>query len=205
MSIWVLPPAAELVGNLFSQVPNSTDLHAQEKSAKSTPKSEWKSGSVPFLYQIDPQWAEEPYAGETIRITGCGPTCLSMVYTALTGRTDRDPAAMARFSEEGGHVTGGMTAWTLMTDGAAELGLRSKEVAADASVVSDVLTSGSPIICSVRPGDFTTTGHFIVLAGINEEGKAIVRDPNSSARSNVTWDLQQVLDQCANLWAFSVA
>lgn len=41
-----------------------------------------------------------------------------MVYIALTGKTDKDPAAMAAFSEAGGYVEGGLTAWRLMTDGA---------------------------------------------------------------------------------------
>ena len=30
-----------------------------------------------------------------------------MVYIALTGKTDKDPAAMAAFSEAGGYVEGG--------------------------------------------------------------------------------------------------
>ena len=55
----------------------------------------------------------------------------------------------------------------------------------------------------VRPGDFTTTGHFIVLAGIANDGQVIVHDPNSAERSGRTWDLERVLSQCANLWAFS--
>ena len=180
-----------------------TASSTQEASATSTPRAEWKRGTVPALYQIDPQWADEPYAGGTIRENGCGPTCLSMVYVALTGNTDRDPAAMARFSEEGGHVADNMTAWTLMTDGAAQLGLTSTELPADAGSVRDELSQGHPIICSVRPGDFTQTGHFIVLVGIDTDGSVIVHDPNSAARTQQSWDLDRVLGQCANLWAFS--
>ena len=196
---FAVPP---LVNHLTGQ---SADLKAQEDHADSTPRAEWKRGSVPFLYQIDRQWADEPYAVGTVRENGCGPTALSMVYVALTGRTDLDPAAMAAFSESNGHVVDGLTAWTLMSDGAAQLGLSSRELPASADAVTDALTTGQPVICSVRPGDFTSTGHFIVLAGIDENGQLIVHDPNSSARSNVRWDLDRVLSQCANLWAFSAA
>ena len=98
---------------------------------------------------------------------------------------------MAAFSEAGGYVEGGLTAWRLMTDGAAELGLSSHEVPADAGRLAAELAEGHPVICSVRPGDFTDTGHFLVVAG-----------PNSPANSARTWDVQRVLAQCANLWAF---
>ena len=169
----------------------------------STPRAEWRTGEVPFLYQTDPQWAGHPYAGGTVEKNGCGPTCLSMVYVSLTGRDDLAPSAMADFSERGGYTTDGMTTWALMTDGAAELGLVSEELPASASAVRDALLAGRPVICSVGPGDFTTTGHFVVLSGLTEDGDVVVHDPNSAERSARPWDLERVLDQCLNLWAFS--
>lgn len=176
-----------------------------EPAGTSTPREEWRVGEVPFLYQTDPQWASHPYAGGTVEKNGCGPTCLSMAYAALTGRVDLDPAAMADFSEQRGYTVDGMTEWALMTEGAAELGLVSRELPADADAVREALTAGRPVICSVRPGDFTTTGHFIVLAGLTEGGEVTVRDPNSPERSSHPWDLERVLAQCANLWVLSVA
>lgn len=171
----------------------------------STPKSQWARGSVPTLYQIDPAWANAAYAGGTVALNGCGPTCLSMVYVALTGKTDLDPAAMARYSEEGGYVEGDMTSWSLMTEGAAGIGLASAELPADEDAVRAALSQGRPVICSVMPGDFTTTGHFIVLAGENADGSVAVHDPNSAERTAQSWDLTRILGQCRNLWAFSAA
>ena len=194
---------AVLVVGLWSVPAANAGADADGAGDVSTPRSEWRAGEVPYLYQTDPAWADHPYAGGAVEKNGCGPTCLSMVYVALTGRGDLDPAGMADFSERGGHTSGGMTSWTLMTDGAAELGLSSKELPADASAVSAALRSGTPVICSVRPGDFTTTGHFIVLAGMTGDGRVVVRDPNSAERSSHPWDLARVLDQCANLWALS--
>ena len=183
-------------------VGSSTPRGAGEP-ATSTPRAEWRAGEVPFLYQTDPQWAAHPYAGGTVEKNGCGPTCLSMVYVALTGRDDLDPADMADFSEHGGYTADGMTAWALMSDGAAELGLASDELPASAAAVREALLAGRPVICSVGPGDFTTTGHFIVLAGLTEDGEVVVHDPNSAERSARTWDLERVIGQCLNLWAFS--
>ena len=175
----------------------------REEPAHSTPCADWRAGEVPFLYQTDPQWASHPYAGGTVEKNGCGPTCLSMVYVALTGRDNLGPAAMADFSERGGYTIDGMTSWTLMSDGAAELGLVSEELPASVAAVREALLAGKPVICSMGPGDFTTTGHFIVLAGLTKEGEAIVHDPNSAERSAQPWELERVLGQCLNLWAFS--
>ena len=125
-----------------------------------------------------------------------------MVYVALTGKTDYDPEAMAAFSESGGYVEEGMTAWRFMRDGAAQLGLASRELSPDAGQVLDALRSGQPVICSVGPGDFTTTGHFIVLAGVAEDGRVVVHDPNSPVHSAQTWDVDQIIGQARNFWAF---
>ena len=92
-----------------------------------------------------------------------------------------------------------------MTDGAAKLGLASEELPADESSVLSALSQGRPVICSVGPGDFTTTGHFIVRAGLDGSGGVSVHDPNSEERSHQAWDVGRILSECRNLWAFSAA
>lgn len=178
---------------------------AAAADAVSTPRDEWRVGEVPFLYQIDEAWADAPYAGSDVAESGCGPTSLAMVYVALTGNIDYDPAAMAAFSEQAGFVEDGMTAWRLMTEGAAARGLASREVPADKSRLLAELSEGHPVICSVGPGDFTSKGHFIVLAGATDDGQLVVHDPNSPENSARTWDADRVLAQCRNLWAFERA
>lgn len=54
----------------------------------------------------------------------------------------------------------------------------------------------------MRPGDFTSTGHFIVLVGI-EDGKIRVNDPNSRARSQVLWEYDRLESQINNLWSYT--
>lgn len=174
-----------------------------QRQGLSTPKSEWRKGRVPMLFQTDPAWANEPYAGSDIATSGCGPVCLSMVYIALTGKTDFGPIDMAIFSEKNGFVQNGMTAWALMTDGASALGLTSTELPASETSLVEALEKGNPVIASMLPGDFTTVGHFIVITGVDDNGRLYVHDPNSAQRSSATWDAATILSQCANLWAFS--
>lgn len=56
----------------------------------------------------------------------------------------------------------------------------------------------------MKPGDFTTSGHFILMTGITEDGKIIVNDSDSRKRSNITWDLDVIMGQVKGLWKFYV-
>lgn len=174
---------------------------------QSTPRHLWARGAAPFLYQTDPAWADAPYGGGTVATHGCGPTCLAMAYVQLTGKADRDPAAMAAFSEQAGYVdpAAGITSWTLMSEGAAQLGLASQELSPSADAVRAELRRGRPVICSLGPGDFTADGHFILLTGVDDQGRFIIRDPNSPERSQQAWDPARIFSQCLNLWSFTAA
>lgn len=170
----------------------------------STPRSQWTAGTMPHLYQTDPLWANKPYAGSNIRIAGCGPTSLSMVYTYLTGKTDLDPVAMASFAEEHNFAPTGATEWRFMTDGAAAIGLRSTPVAPSRASIASALDAGMPIICCLTPGDFTTVGHFLVIKGMDGRGMVEIHDPNSPYNSARRWPISQILPQIEALWALSL-
>ncbi|OUP10885.1 hypothetical protein B5F33_00390 [Collinsella sp. An2] len=169
----------------------------------STPRSQWKQGELPYLFQTDPLWSEKPYAGGTVRANGCGPTCLTMVYVFLTGDTSIDPAQMCAFADAGNYAPTGSTEWIFMTRGAASLGITGRSIGASVSAVSAALEAGQPVICAVRPGDFTSIGHYIVLYGIDERGMVGVHDPNSSLRSAQAWRLDWVLAQTNAVWTYT--
>lgn len=89
-----------------------------------------------------------------------------------------------------------------MTEGAAEFGVDGREISLDRETVMSNLQEGNPIICSVRPGDFTTEGHFIVLTSV-QNNKIKVNDPNSRSRSRL-WDYDKIEGQIKNLWVYSL-
>lgn len=164
---------------------------------------EVEQGIIPLFLQWDQRWGYETYGSDFMAVTGCGPTCLSMVRCGLSGEIQWDPLNVARYAErEGYYVKGAGTAWDLMTMGAEDLGLTVDSVVFDAEHILAQLQGGSPIICAMRPGDFTTTGHFIVLSGLDEYGKVTVCDPNSKANSEMSWDVEELLPQIKNLWAY---
>lgn len=170
----------------------------------STPRAEWKQGTLPHLYQTDPAWADQPYAGGTVRVNACGPTCLTMVYVCLTGRTDMDPARMSAFADQNNFAPTGATEWSFMTSGANMLGIQSTQIHPTRESIENALAGERPVICSVHPGDFTSVGHFIVLGGIDDQGMVEVFDPNSPFNSARRWPIQRILNQTKACWSFWV-
>ena len=159
-------------------------------------------GTYPPLLQWDSRWGKMPYGGSIMALSGCGPTALSIVACGLTGDASCTPAAVARWADENGYAGEGGTSWELMRSGCAQFGLRAQELSLTQSVVLGALEAGQPVICSMRPGDFTTAGHFIVLTGV-EDGQLRVVDPNSPSRSAALWDYERLEPQIKNLWAYT--
>ena len=173
----------------------------QKDSSESGDMQEYEnSQSVPLLMQWDARWGYTSYADAPLGLSGCGPTCLSMVSMYLLQDTSWTPDAVARFSEDNGYsIPGGGSSWTLISEGGQLLGMDVTEIPLDRRRVMDALTAGQPIICAMGPGDFTTTGHFIVMTGC-QDGKIKINDPNSKARSGQLWEYDQIQAQIKNLW-----
>ncbi len=164
-------------------------------------KSE-KKEDYPLFIQWDKRWGYASYGTSSIGISGCGPTCLSMVIYGLTENELATPDKVARYSEEQGYyIEGTGTSWELMTDGAAAFGVTGSELSLDESSMKQALDSGHPIICAMRAGDFTAAGHFIMIYGYDKKG-FIVNDPNSRTRSEKRWTYEELNGQIKNLWSY---
>lgn len=155
---------------------------------------------IPLLIQWDQRWGYGSYGDGLVATNGCGPACLAMVIAGLTGNTQITPYVMAVKSYKNGYLDGeGNTMWSFIAEGGREFGVLGQAISLDREIVMDTLKQGFPIICSVRPGDFTDGGHFIVLAGC-EDGEIKVNDPYSYANSVRLWELETLLPQIKNLW-----
>ena len=159
-----------------------------------------RSEGVPLLLQWDQQWGYMKYGDDMVCVTGCGPLCLSMVGYYLTGDKKFYPDAVVEFALENGYVSpGNGSKWTLISQGGEELGLDVKEIAPEEKKIEAYLKSGALVIAVMGPGDFTTSGHFIVITGC-ADGQVSVNDPNSRIRSEKTWEFAAIKDQFRNLW-----
>lgn len=156
--------------------------------------------NVPLLLQWDERWGYSQYAGDLMGLTGCGPTCLSMVSIHLLKDDKYTPKYIARFAERNGYsVVGSGSSWNLISEGGKELGLDVTEIPLNENRIIRNLEVGNPIICIMGAGDFTSTGHFIVMTEYTD-GKIQVNDPNSQIRSKKLWELDDIKYQIKNLW-----
>lgn len=161
---------------------------------------EEKSSEYPLFLQWDQRWGYETYGSGVIGITGCGPTCLAMAGYYVTGEERFNPADMAEFAWKNGYYELGYgSSWTLISEGGVKLGLDVTEIPLVKKRIVDNLEVDNPIILAMGPGDFTTTGHYIVLVGM-EDGLFRVNDPNSRANSDKLWSYEELEPQIRNIW-----
>lgn len=188
------PETREFVLNYPFREDMDIDLTAYEESTV-----------VPLFLQWDPMWGYEDYGSGCIAITGCGPTCLAMVGYHLTGDSNMTPEQIAKFAERNGYYEAGYgSSWTLISEGAEKLGLTATELPLVKKKMTDALEAGNPIILAMGEGDFTSTGHYIVLTGVEEDAFR-VNDPNSRINSGKLWTYEELEDQIRNIWAIGKA
>lgn len=160
--------------------------------------------SVPLFVQWDKRWGYEKYSGNFFAASGCGPTTLSMVVVYLTHDREASPIAVAKYSKEAGYsVDGSGSSWTLISEGCRHYGVKAKAVALDESRMKAELDEGHPIVVNVGPGDFTDTGHFMVITGYDDEGFSI-NDPNSIEKSGKRWLFKNISSQIRAVWSMYV-
>lgn len=157
--------------------------------------------TVPLFLQWDSRWGYLTYGSDVAGLTGCGPVCLSMAAIYVTDDPAFSPDAMIRFAtKEGYYVSGSGSSWTLISEGGPKLGLSVTELPLDEGRILKSLAAGNPVICAMGPGDFTATGHFIVITG-TQDGYLKVNDPNSKINSEYLWQYEVIQDQIRNLWS----
>lgn len=166
--------------------------------------SGYSRDAVPLFLQWDPMWGYEKYGSGCIGQTGCGPTCLAMAGYYLTGDDRFNPKAMADFASENRYYASGYgSSWTLISEGAGKLGLTATELPLVKKKMVDAVEAGQPVILALGKGDFTSSGHYIVLTGWLD-GFFTVNDPNSRIRSDRLWTYEELEGQIRNIWAIAL-
>lgn len=189
---------------LYENNPETKDfvLNYPFREEKEVDITSYTAGTVPLFLQWDPMWGYEDYGSSCIAVTGCGPTCLAMVGYHLTGDTNMTPDRIAQFSQRNGYYASGYgSSWTLISEGAAKLGLTATELPlVKSKMVKALVEDRTPIILALGEGDFTSSGHYIVLTDV-EDGAFRVNDPNSRIRSEKLWTYEELEGQIRNIWA----
>jgi hypothetical protein len=198
-------------------------------------------GKIPLFLQYDSRWGSKNYAitsyVQTIAETGCGPSSFAMIATGLGAVNPSmdlnkdgvlDPYESCQYSLANGFRTVDQgTYWSFFASIGKKSGLKVKQVGKNQySEVVAALQQGNPVIGTFGFGHFTSGGHFVAFAGVDQSGKLIVRDPNYGGsaskiesrwrRWGVPYTQQQVQDfvnhlvepnlafsECKQWWIFS--
>lgn len=152
---------------------------------------------VVYFNQLDGRYADAPYGTDNIGGYGCGPTSMSIVISSLTDDIV-DPIEMADWAYRNGYwcsksgsyhslIPGAAEAWGLPVEGC---------TASEPQRIVDALSEGKLVVALMTKGHFTSSGHFIVLRGV-QDGKILVADPASYSRSQKAWDLSIILNEAS--------
>lgn len=162
---------------------------------------EIESSDIPLYLQFDKRWGYADYSTDIIGLRGAGPTTLSMAYTYLTKDGSKNPIKVADYATEKGYLDeDGQTHWTLMTEGAEGLGLKSTEINIEKDAIIRAIEDKKVVVCMVSKGDFTTDKNFIIIRDY-KDGFFYVNDPTSTERSQVGWDFRRLRSQIDKMCA----
>jgi hypothetical protein len=158
------------------------------------------NAETPVVYynQTDARWGNESYGKtSTIGRAGCGPTALAIAVASLTNNKVT-PYDVAQWSvANGGLCEGSGSYHSLIPNGGRHYGLTVTSIGRDGKQLVEALQSGKLVIAIMSKGHFTSSGHFIVLRGVTEDGKILVADPASVKRSNKEWDLRIITSEAS--------
>lgn len=201
----VYPASLAKVANEKPELVNFVYDYPKKKNPNNTKTVAKESLSThnkfPLFSQWDDRWGYTQYGDDFMAITGCAPTTVAMAAVGLTGNKDITPKIVADYSEQNGfYVKGAGTSWDFINKGGAHFGINAHSVPISANTIINTLKKGNPMIIVLKPGHFTTVGHFILLTGVTEDNRIIVNDPFSHIRSNEKWDVDVFVKEGKNLW-----
>ena len=156
----------------------------------------------PLFLQWDKRWGYMQYGSvSNVAASGCGPSCLSMVVYYLTGNPSATVADAATYSLKNNYYIEGIgTAWGLLDTYPRQYGLTVTNPSLSEQNLKTHLDNGNYLICSMRPGDFTSEGHFVLIYAYDENGFKI-NDPKCVYRSRLTWSYEQIEDDIKRIWS----
>lgn len=123
-----------------------------------------------YYSQIDSRWKNKPYTStgnksQTIGSSGCGPTCASMVVTAIKG-TITPPEMANLFVKYGYRSANDGTYFSAFRAVADNFNIGYKETSSIDEAIK-LLRNKTLVVVSCGNGLFTTGGHYILLVGID--------------------------------------
>lgn len=168
-------PAVVLQTEAAQTQPTEMQTQPTEMQTQPTEAVTVSFDAVPQYFQTDYPYIK--FGNGTIATSGCSMTCLAMVATYLTDQEYTPDQLVYHFGSYGKNNI------ERLEYGIEQMQLPVQRID-DCQVILRALKEGKVAIIMVNAQSvFTQTQHFIVLAGMTEDGKVLVNDPNRYTHS----------------------
>ena len=160
---------------------------------------------LPIHDYYQTNYKDVKYGSGTISSSGCGPTCVAMITTYMTGSVVSTPE-VCRWCEADHYKAGDGTYGSVFPAAAERYGYTCVDMGLRYGDVLLEIASGKPAVVLVGPGTFTSTGHYMVIKGMTSEGELILNDPNGNNLNRYgtnKFPAAIVLGEAKNFWVFS--
>lgn len=153
---------------------------------------------IPLLYQYDYKKTVCYVEGDSksVSSSGCGAASASMLIAYIRRNYDQTPYTLFYWAADNGWYRGDGLDYDGIRRMLSNHGVDSRMLEVSSERIVAMLKENRPIIIKMGAGTFTDGGHYIVLRGLDAEGKVLVNDPNSSARSQNSYSASLIAREC---------
>lgn len=140
---------------------------------------------VVYYNQGEEPWASLSYGSSNIRAAGCGPTALAIVISTLKGENITPEMTAGYAMSKGLYVSGKGTSHAFPSMAARNWGLEVERVKREQMdyVVRQLKEGKLAVVICAENTISGSSGHFIILTGITQEGYIAIADPGSRRRT----------------------
>lgn len=140
---------------------------------------------VVYYNQGEEPWASLSYGSSNIRAAGCGPTALAIVISTLKGENVTPEMTAGYAMSKGLYVSGKGTSHAFPSMAARNWGLEVERVKREQMdyVVRQLKEGKLAVVICAENTISGSSGHFIILTGITQEGYIAIADPGSRRRT----------------------
>lgn len=162
--------------------------------------------NIPKIYQTDPKYARYRFpvhTGSTMSGNGCWIVSTTMVLRYLTGKNIQ-VETVATWADRNGHFNGTGSNGSLFYSAAEKWNVGKVKYSKSITEVKQALLDGRPVILFCKRGSsalFTNNKHFVVLTGIDANGKIHVNNPNKGKKEGA-FTPAQIEDARVNYYIF---
>lgn len=151
------------------------------KETKVIPKLTSASNIMSIPLYLQSNYSKVKYGDGTLATCGQGPTCLAMIASYKSGKTVTPEDVVDLYGNKYYSKTFGTS--VNIFSAANNFGIKSVTRTVKTSEVLRALKAGKPVVSVQKKGLFTKTSTYIVLRGIDKNGKILVNSPQDTNKA----------------------